>query len=637
VPLRRHSEYSVSLYAKSSPPGAKITLAAQSGYVEGGYQEWKRPISLSVSNAVGSDWERLSATGRIDDPHSDWVSVQVEVSSPVDAVVHLDAIQLNEGSLGQYRPATDVECALVTSDANNLFYYNDTPTLAVRIVNYADDKKVLKATLTLIDLWERVVVDRPVVVSLAANQRRDHALELPIGLRGAFRASLTHDERTEKQLVVSVVPRPLRREVHPDSTFGNHLGDNPAILRAGQRIGTKWARLHDTATVTYWNNVEPKPGKFAWYDDAVDGMHDAGLTIMGCLGQPPEWAWATNATPKSGFAYPRSIKEWRHYVRRTVAHYSGKIDTWHVWNEGWGITGEQIFDLQKSAYEIIKDISPDATVIFEYSTWQGKDYLDAAKAKGVLDYCDVIATHIYTMRNGIPDNFGPKSDSLSEIMALLIQELGPDAKGKPIWMDEGGIYNLSWYSTLRSGACLTPYTRAGWVKALRSSPIDGARFLPRYYSTFRAAGGAKYFYYWAPTYYDVNRFIDNFSFFEPDGSLRPIAVSFAVCANLLDGSRFVKRIELSKPDAAISRQAERVFHCNLFEREDEGIAVIWLQSPEKRKISLNDSNAAITVTDMMGNETHPDEGSMIELSEDPVYVRVEGGSVDVLERVLSPQ
>ena len=381
--------------------------------------------------------------------------------------------------------------------------------------------------------------------------------------------------------------------------------------------------------------MEPVKAHFQWYDDAVEQMQDAGLTIMGCLGRPPKWAWATNATPKSGFAYPRSIHEWQKYVRKTVTHYADAISTWHVWNEGWGISGMQIYDLQKTAYEIIKDIDPDATVIFEYSTWQGRDYLEAAKARGVLDYCDVIATHIYTQRNGIPDAFGSDYGSLSEIMALLIRQLGPEAEGKPIWMDEGGIYNLSWYSTLRSEACRTPYTRAGWVKALRSSPIDGARFVPRYYSIFRAGGGDKYFYYWAPTYYDVNRFIDNFSFFEPDGSLRPIAASFAVCANLLDGSRFVKRIELSNPDAAIPRQAERVFHCNLFEREGEGIAVIWVQSLEKRKISLNDSNAEITVTDMMGNETHPDEGRMLELSEDPLYVRVQGGSADVLERVLS--
>ena len=64
--------------------------------------------------------------------------------------------------------------------------------------------------------------------------------------------------------------------------------------------------------------------------------------------------------------------------------------------------------------------------------------------------------------------------------------------------------------------------------------------------------------------------------FEPDDSVRLVGVSYAVCANLLGGSRFVKRIELSKTDVAIPRLAERVFHCNLFEREGEGIPVIWL-------------------------------------------------------------
>lgn len=40
--------------------------------------------------------------------------------------------------------------------------------------------------------------------------------------------------------------------------------------------------------------------------------------------------------------------------------------------------------------------------------------------------------------------------SLSEFMAALIRQLGPNAASKLIWMDEGGIYNLSWYSTLRT-------------------------------------------------------------------------------------------------------------------------------------------------------------------------------------------
>ena len=96
--------------------------------------------------------------------------------------------------------------------------------------------------------------------------------------RGLFRAVLRGPgaKSAESELLFSVLPRP--RKMSPEqSAFGAYLTVAPEPLKIMQRIGFRWIGNSTSNTrIIYWNVVEPRKGKFLWYDDDVNRALAAG-------------------------------------------------------------------------------------------------------------------------------------------------------------------------------------------------------------------------------------------------------------------------------------------------------------------------------------------------------------------------
>lgn len=608
VPIVSGGTYTVSVFAKSSVRGPLLTISAVNGKAD---QNQVFANGIRGARQIDTAWRRVHATGAIETPPHNGCSVQIGISSPVAATVWLDAVQLNEGGLTRYQPACEVEATLVTDRPGNLFFDDEPAAFRFRVANYSDAERTARLAISFFDIWDRETTGTA-RMPIPAKSWREEEVPLPRHLRGAIRCVLgpETEQAIEDEMIVGIVPRPHRTAAWPQSSFGNHLGfHDDFTLALGRELGIRWMRNHDVGMeITHWNCVEPEKGRFVWRDDLVDRALKYGMSILGQLSECPAWA---SSTGDGGFVFPRSLDDWREYVRQTVSHYKGKIDAWEIGNEGWGTTGAQAGELQRIAYETAKAVNPNATIVFQYSTWQGVGYLDPARKEGALKSCDVVSTHIYI---GYDSDTYVEPDSWSfGSTRMLIDQLGPDGRDKPIWMTEGGEYLYTWHRNIMREAIDQPYSheRAG---AAPADAAEGARFGPRYYASFRAAGGDKWFYYYSPGVYSVT-WPDNFSVFEYDGSVKPLGITAAVCAHQLDGSRFIRRLDLNKD-----------ITCLLFEQNGEGVAVMWTLGGDTVELKSNRLRPTdqLERIDMMGNAepvTLRDGAAAITVTRDPIYLR----------------
>lgn len=199
-----------------------------------------------------------------------------------------------------------------------------------------------------------------------------------------------------------------------------------------------YQRLWDMGVA--WKDVNPFMGTFDWsvLDVRVNQAQDAGARPMYVLGLTPLWA-ASNPTvgdPRWGLgtsSAPADLEWWRAYVRAVAERYNGnngfgKIDAFEVWNEANIVTfwdnGDETFDdpfgmntlalMTKIAYDEIKSVNPDATVISATTTTRvrGKNdsfggpqkrywyYLEALKAQNYP--FDAWGIHSYPAGNAGP-------------------------------------------------------------------------------------------------------------------------------------------------------------------------------------------------------------------------------------------
>ena len=124
-----------------------------------------------------------------------------------------------------------------------------------------------------------------------------------------------------------------------------------------------------------WKDVNPAPGVFEWttLDAEVAQAEESGSSSLLVLGMTPSWAAADPSAgdPRWGLGTaspPRDNSYWRDYVSAVVDRYGTRIKAYQIWNEAnlttfWTGNPEQMAQLTKEAYDIIKAKQPSAIVV----------------------------------------------------------------------------------------------------------------------------------------------------------------------------------------------------------------------------------------------------------------------------------
>ena len=205
-------------------------------------------------------------------------------------------------------------------------------------------------------------------------------------------------------------------------------------------------RLWDAGTA--WSQVETAKGQYNWalLDRAVENAESHGIQdILLVLGSTPTWnakAVTPGDYPVPGAASaPKDLSAWDAFVTATVKRYKGRITSYQIWNEAslamfWNGKPEQMAELTKRAYDIIKAEDPQATVVAASTTVRlagafdrfFPDYLAALRE---LDWpVDVFAAHMYPASKGTTDE---RAAFIAQVTDALADAGAPAA---PVWDTE---------------------------------------------------------------------------------------------------------------------------------------------------------------------------------------------------------
>jgi len=259
-------------------------------------------------------------------------------------------------------------------------------------------------------------------------------------------------------------------------------------------------RLWDNGTA--WSQIETQPGVYKWdnLEGALENAQSKGMKdVLMVLGTTPEWNAKTvgpNDYPQPGAASaPKDLTAWDSWVTEVATRYKGRITSYQIWNEAnlknfWNGTPEEMADLTKRAYDIIKKIDPTALVVSASPSTRltasfakfFPAYLNALKAKGWP--IDVVAIHTYPSADGDPAGRGAVIKAVRDELA----KAGAPAD-LPLWDTELN-YGLAGPGPNLPRQEITGAKAAGWI-------------VRTYIDDLRYDVGRSYWYIWTQKPYDL--------------------------------------------------------------------------------------------------------------------------------------
>lgn len=250
---------------------------------------------------------------------------------------------------------------------------------------------------------------------------------------------------------------PIQPRVIGSDFFGIHF-HRLQLLPNEQAVPTDWPaldfgmlRLWDSRT--RWADIEPNKGdwRFGRLDYYVNEASARGVKVLYTLGSTPQWA---SARPEEGCSYypngcsaePRSMEDWREYVRVVARRYRGKICCYEVWNEpdfagppkdpkkrGGFYTGSVagMVEMTRIAREVLGEEDPEA-ILFSPAVVNGPhERLDKFLAAGGREHVQGIAYHFYAWND--------ENRMLREIEAVRAVMQKNGLAHLPLWSTEAGV------------------------------------------------------------------------------------------------------------------------------------------------------------------------------------------------------
>lgn len=629
--------YTFSACVKAKEPNTQVSLNVLSGY------QWSdnigslaadRPGARKTINA-GLEWQRFSFSFIPDYASKSCCKLWIG-----GGAFWLDAMQLEEGFLSDYRPDREVDVGIQRSaeSKDGLYQIGESAIFNVDVFSQKEGSIALEYVLT--DYYAAVVERREETVKAKAGGLRKTAQFKPAepGIyKLVVRYRVGQVSGCSEERSFGVLPKDFTASgKSEDSYFGMHIWLNQSVPTVAKG-GVKWFRAQDglaSDICANWKGIEPEPGKFNWTkgDDKVRLLRENGFQIMGTLGQTsdkiPDWAKSKEKPNQP------DLEAWKKYVYEIVSHYRDRIKYWEVWNEPYyTFSSKEYADLLKTAYTEIKRADPDAKVVGVCGYLLPGFYFDWIE--GILkevgtDYLDVISHHGY-LHPYFPEFASPPFEVRLEMLRTLLKKYGK--KEVPIWDTETSAYGRTFYDDRLYGAD-TRLTRSDHASGFDKSYRDVAVWLVRQDVIGMAHGQTRCFYY---GFYHVGCFSQRFVIGGPSqdeytGAPHPMFMAQAALIREIDGARFVREINLG----------EKV-RCYLFERDHKPTAVLWrVAGPgdaRQDRITLSAGKDTLQVVNIMGGEyrdvvKNKDE-TIVSFSGDPVYIKAPGMKPEDLAKIIS--
>jgi hypothetical protein len=355
-------------------------------------------------------------------------------------------------------------------------------------------------------------------------------------------------------------------EIPADLMGMDHAGaENDRENDVLNEFGVQWM-LKDFS----WSAIEPADDD--WHLDAFDHFADAamerGKKILALLAYDVAWVHAGRPDlnpPRDGpHIAADEIDSFCDYVRRTVAHYRGRVGAWIIWNEPnlqprfWASAGtkEDFFALTTAAAAAIREADPDAVILGgSFMTLAADDWIRGLFTSGAMDQVDYVAYHPYM----------PTASTTAAVYNRFKSVVSDYGFGDKIWVTEVGYPTGGNYGT---------------KVAEEQMPETVAQTI-----TLLAAGGARrimWYHIADPARQDETDSEDWFGLFKNDYTPKGGAYAYQVCARNIPGktwrSALPRRSDLPAAVAA-----------HYFEGADgRHTLVVWNERPSKpRQVTVS--------------------------------------------------
>lgn len=175
-------------------------------------------------------------------------------------------------------------------------------------------------------------------------------------------------------------------------------------------------------------------GEYDWSipDMCIDAMLKNGLEPLYTI-YPP-----FNMPKNSPQELAKDPQRWANWVRDLTTHFKGKVRYWEIWNEPNAVPGFSATDyvtLLKTAYPVIKEVDPTATVLGGCGVYIIPQWTEAVLRAGAGPYMDVLSIHNYVGTS--PIAYRNRYQKVRQTQDLLVKYLGHPI---PVWNSEGGIH-----------------------------------------------------------------------------------------------------------------------------------------------------------------------------------------------------
>jgi hypothetical protein len=203
-----------------------------------------------------------------------------------------------------------------------------------------------------------------------------------------------------------------------------------------------------------WAGVEASNDvwTFSAVDRVVNSAAARGMSVIGILNSPPDWAMVPGSPSLGG--PPADPAEYAEYAGMVAARYAGKVEAYEIWNEPnyykfWEPTPDAAAytAILKVAYTAIKNADPDAVVVaggIAATPDSGTQNVGAVRfvtgmyAAGAAGYFDALSFHPYNYYVKFSQGGGMPSSPLTLVTAIHNVMVANGDGNKNIWATEYG-------------------------------------------------------------------------------------------------------------------------------------------------------------------------------------------------------
>lgn len=573
----------LSVWAKAHPantlnPTIKLRLENAYEPPSGFAAQLAYQTTFTVTN--DATWRRYAITGAaLAYPKAEY---RVIIDSPNGQGVLVDDMQLQEGSLTDYRPA-DVEVGLQVTN-NAIHYSSAIPTAALYVANGTDAERTVDVTTTTRDAWLRPVWTNTISLTVGAGTVVSNTMQIGTTNCGFYRISLRATGITTDEEATFVVVPPVQT-ITPEP-IGSHPWLVTNVVELVQDLGIVPARTLSPSAVFRWGTIEATEGVLSWTvaDDAVAKL--GGFDLLGVLGDEynPAWAVARAGTNETEF-----VDRYARYCSNVVARYGATVTTWELQNEpnishpfdtGGGILYSKA---AKAAAVAIRTVQPAATIVvgggsgYTYTTaaiayWNTNSWPDWTNS------VDVVSAHIY------PDG----ESALGNYTNIL------SSYGVEVWNTETGSWAEKAKVGKNSGLAIHGLQVLRHRDAARFYNLlgDDVRQLGINLWTSFGRGLSRYYYYDSRVYHSQDPGTHP-TIIDYDDTPKVLAPALAFGRWLLDGRS--SSAQLAMTDSAVSGF--------VFGRDGGSFAALWLTAATNAGQSVTLAGAAtngLSIRDMFG-------------------------------------